>query len=459
MKWLRRIVMLLLVVAIGVTGVLACMNIKPWKDAQKEYDAIEAETFDASSIESDKYKTKLSTTENQKSVAFVYSLAPDGSGYAWGTCYAIGEYGEGVQYFVTNGHVVEFYLNNNFDLNIIFDDDIAIAPEVVFYENDVNLDMAILKLPEPVDYREAVLIRDSSTVVVNEKCTAIGYPDKAAKLDADFRGAIKNQNVNSGVISKLDLSLQGVKYKVFQHDAWITHGNSGGPLFDENGFFIGMNTSGNENSENVNFAIVSNEITSVLDSEGISYTTSKAYLKDIEKKANKQTKKLEDDFDEEHEEALDDAMTKVNEKRNKVLIFGAIAVACIVALLIVFILGNKKVVVMGEQDDGKKSYLVCVAGIFAGQSFEITGHTMTIGRDQHTCTFVFPEDTPGISSNHCSVYFDSRTKSFVLTDNGSTYGTYLSDGRKLTKGVPETIIPGSTFSLADKTNVFKVDRM
>lgn len=456
MKWVRRIVMILLVIAIGATGVLACMNIKPWKDAQKDYDAIEAESFEAGSIDTDKYKTKFTATENQKSVAFVLSCGAEG--YAWGTCYAIGEYGEKVQYFVTNGHVLDYYINSNFDLNVVFDDDIAITPEVVFCQHDANLDMAILKLPEPVDYREPVLIRDSSTVEVNERCTAIGYPDKAAQLDADFHGAINNQNVNGGVISKVDFSLQGANYKVFQHDAWITHGNSGGPLFDENGFFIGMNSSGLEVSENVNFAIVSNEITKILDDNGITYATSKDYLKDIEKKVNKQSKKLEEKFDEEHEEELDDAMAVVKEKRNKVIIFGAIAVACIIVLLIVFILGNKKVVMVGEQDDGKKSYLICVSGIFQGQSFEITGHTMTIGRDQHTCTFVFPEETPGISSNHCSVYFDSRTKAFVLTDNGSTYGTYLSDGRKLTKGVPETLLPGSTFALADKTNVFKVDR-
>ncbi len=113
---------------------------------------------------------------------------------------------------------------------------------------------------------------------------------------------------------------------------------------------------------------------------------------------------------------------------------------------------------VGEQDDGKKSFLYCTKGVFAGQKYEVTGQTMTIGRDQHSCTIVFPEETPGISSNHCSIYFDARTKAFILTDNGSTYGTYLSDGRKLTKGVPEQLLPGSTFALADKANEFMVDR-
>ena len=109
-------------------------------------------------------------------------------------------------------------------------------------------------------------------------------------------------------------------------------------------------------------------------------------------------------------------------------------------------------------DDGLKSYLVCTRGVFAGMRYEVTKQTMTIGRDRNTCTIVFPEETPGISSNHCSIYFDMRTKTFALTDNGSTYGTYLADGRKLTKGVPESLEPGSTFALADKANEFKVER-
>ncbi len=149
---------------------------------------------------------------------------------------------------------------------------------------------------------------------------------------------------------------------------------------------------------------------------------------------------------------------EITEARNKFFIFVIAGGVCAVVLLILFIVGNKKVVMVGEPDDGKKSYLYCEKGLFAGQKYEITGQTMTIGRDTHSCTIVFPEETPGISSNHCSIYFDARTKAFVLTDNGSTYGTYLSDGRKLTKGVPEQLLPGSTFALADKANEFKVDR-
>ncbi|MBO4474490.1 MAG: trypsin-like peptidase domain-containing protein, partial [Clostridiales bacterium] len=306
------------------------------------------------------------------------------------------------------------------------------------------------------DMRTALIIRDSAEVETGEKCTAIGYPDKAMEFDGNFIGDMAGQTVSSGVISKVDFvpSAVGVAYHTFQHDTFTSHGNSGGPLLDGNGFLIGMNTLGNPESESVNYAITSAEIMQRLDENNVDYVTSKEYLGAIDKSIAADQKK----FDKKHDAAVEEAETEVTETRNKFLLFCAIAAACAIVLLILFIVGNKKVVMVGEQDDGKKSFVYCTKGVFAGQKFEVTGQTMTIGSDQNSCTIVFPEQTPGISSNHCSIYFDARTKAFVLTDNGSTYGTYLSDGRKLTKGVPEKLLPGSTFALADKANEFLVDR-
>ncbi|MBO4927538.1 MAG: trypsin-like peptidase domain-containing protein [Clostridiales bacterium] len=450
MKWVRRIFMFLLILAIAGSGVMAFLSFKPWRDATDELNEVKSEKFVAEDV-----KKGFTPQENQQSVAFVFCSSSDGS-WSAGSSYAVGDPDGKVQYFVTNGHVVMDHMVNGYDIQIFFDDLESVVPEVIFYEFDSALDMAILKLPEPTSARKAVVIREASEVATGEKCTAIGYPDKAMDFDGNFKGDIAGQTVSSGVISKVDFvpSAVGFNYKTFQHDSFISHGNSGGPLLDENGFLIGMNTLGNPESESVNYAITSNEITAKLDEYGVDYVTSKDYLKAFDKEVAADQKK----FDKKHNAAVEDAEAEVTETRNKFFLFVIIAAVCAVVLLILFIVGNKKVVMVGEQDDGKKSYLYCIKGVFAGQQYEITGQTMTIGRDQHSCTIVFPEDTPGISSNHCSIYFDARTKAFVLTDNGSTYGTYLSDGRKLTKGVPEQLLPGSTFALADKANEFKVDR-
>ena len=402
MKWVRRIFMFLLILAIAGCGVLAFLNFKDWSDAKEDYDEVKAEKFEA-----DDAVTGFTTEENQKSVAFILCIAPDNSAYAWGSSYAVGSDVDGkVQYLVTNGHVVQPHKDMGFSINVVFEDEEMVTPEVVFYEFDEALDMAILKLPEPVSMRKPVVIRDSDTVSAGEKCVAIGYPDKAAEVDSNFSGDISSQSVNSGVISNTNVVPSGVSYTTFQHDSFISHGNSGGPLFDKDGFLIGMNTLGRDDTDSVNYAIISNSITDVLDEYDIDYVDSEDYLDDIEGEMSAAKKK----FDKKHDAELADAEEAVTEARNKMLIFVIAAAVCAIALLILFIVGNKKVVMVGEQDDGKKSYLICTKGIFAGQTFEIADNTMTIGRDKNSCTFVFPEETPGISSNHCSVYFDVRTK-------------------------------------------------
>ena len=452
MKWVRRIVMFLLILAIAGSGVMAFLSYGPWKDAKADLDEAQSKTF-----EPDDFKTSFTPQENQDSVAFVYDLYPDGSAVA-GTSYAVGELDEKVQYFVTNGHVVQPHMEEGLPLYIVFGDSFidGIEAEVIFYQFDAELDMAIIKIPQPTNERKPVIIRDTSEVETGEKVTAIGYPDKAMEADSTLSVGKSAQTVTSGVIAKVDCvpSAYGYSYKSLQHDAFISHGNSGGPLLDQNGFLVGMNTLTNPGSENVHFAITANEIKQRLDANKIKYVKSEDYLDDIEDEISSEKKK----FEKKQKSEISDIEDEITEARNKFFIFVIAGGVCAVVLLILFIVGNKKVVMVGEQDDGKKSYLYCEKGLFAGQKYEITGQTMTIGRDTHSCTIVFPEETPGISSNHCSIYFDARTKAFVLTDNGSTYGTYLSDGRKLTKGVPEQLLPGSTFALADKANEFKVDR-
>ena len=424
------------------------------------------------------YKVRFSPSENQQSVAAVFCYDTSTGYGSLGSSYPVASSLNGdVQYFITNGHVVAEYKQPGYTTVVRLENRENVEAEVIFFEFDANMDMAILKIKEPVNVRKAVVIRDSDTVKTGEKCTAIGYPDKSSDIDPNMPYDMASQTVTGGVISKTDVVPNSVAYHTFQHDAFISHGNSGGPLFDENGYLIGMNTLIHKNSENVNFAIHSHSIMEILDQQGIPYLTTED-ASDIDsliagdKKAFEEKQQgIIDALQEEIDEAQNDvesAESEVADYRDRqskrqdevdtfrlmMIIFAAAAALCLVGLLIVlFFKGGS-----GEVDDGLKSYLVCVQGVFAGLQYEVTSQTMTIGRDQRSCTIVFPDETPGISSNHCSIYYDARTKNFVLTDNGSTYGTYLSDGRKLTKGVPETLVPGATFALADKANVFMVER-
>ncbi len=503
-KKLKITFSIILAVAILACGGMSVFSYTQWdqskknvKIADQNYQETEAELqeamirLQAKKAELDKaknekfqfnekdYMVRFTPSQNQQSVACVicYDTATGSGGL--GSSYALASTLDGkVEYFVTNGHVVEGYDQPGYKTVVYLENRETVDAEVVFYEFDYNMDMAILKVAEPVDARKAAVLRDSDTVETGEKCTAIGYPDKSRDIDPNMPYDIASQTVTSGVISKVDVVPNGVGYHTFQHDSFISHGNSGGPLFDENGYVIGMNTLIHKNSENVNFAIHSHSIMEILDQNNIPYITDQDikdniqdYISTDEAAFNEKQQgiisNLESEVSDIEEEVsgLEAEKTDFAERKDKrqgevdnyrlmMIIFGAAAAVCVIGLLLVLFVRNGG----GEQDDGLKSYLVCVQGVFAGRRYEVTKQTMTIGRDQRSCTIVFPEETPGISSNHCSIYFDMRTKTFVLTDNGSTYGTYLRDGRKLTKGVPETLEPGSTFALADKANAFMVVR-
>ena len=79
---------------------------------------------------------------------------------------------------------------------------------------------------------------------------------------------------------------------------------------------------------------------------------------------------------------------------------------------------------------------------------------IVVGRDPATCQVVFPAKTPGISGKHCTV--QELAQGVVVTDLGSTYGTFLENGTKLEPNKPYTVLGGEAFFLASKDNGFRV---
>lgn len=100
--------------------------------------------------------------------------------------------------------------------------------------------------------------------------------------------------------------------------------------------------------------------------------------------------------------------------------------------------------------------LYCVAGEFVGKSFPIQASGLTLGRDASNCQVIFSTTSEGISRVHCSIYFNAQNGLFVLTDAGSTYGTFHEKGMKLTQGQSITLRPGERFYLATRSNMFEV---
>ncbi len=105
-----------------------------------------------------------------------------------------------------------------------------------------------------------VIIRPSSSVKIGEDVFAIGNPEGQMKTIS--KGIISNKTKEDGI-------------ELLQTDASISHGSSGGGLFDVEGRLIGITTKTLKEGENIAFAIPTELILSVIDSkEKTSDTTS-----------------------------------------------------------------------------------------------------------------------------------------------------------------------------------------
>lgn len=100
--------------------------------------------------------------------------------------------------------------------------------------------------------------------------------------------------------------------------------------------------------------------------------------------------------------------------------------------------------------------LVGVSGLFAGRSYPVTEQGLLIGRDQTTCDVVFPDNYRGVSRTHCKVQYNPQTRTVVLHDLGSHYGTYTGAGVRLRQGSPVALRSGDEFYLADRNTAFRI---
>jgi putative serine protease PepD len=171
---------------------------------------------------------------------------------------------------VTNAHVV----SGEKDAKVIFDDSgKPVAARVL--GTDASSDLAVLKVdPSDSPRLQPLALADSDAVQVGDAAVAIGYP-----LGLD-------RTVTAGIISGLGRQITAPNGfsidKVLQTDAPVNPGNSGGPLLDEQGRVIGVNsqiaTSGNSGNVGIAFAVPSNTVRTVVPKLELGQAVKRAYL-------------------------------------------------------------------------------------------------------------------------------------------------------------------------------------
>lgn len=173
-------------------------------------------------------------------------------------------------YVMTNYHVVESAQKSSYKIKVLFKDGSSFEAKLAGFDEDN--DVAVLKI-DASELTPATL-GNSDNIAVGDSVYAIGNP----LGELDF-------SMTTGRVSALDRSIttdrNSAAINMFQFDAAINSGNSGGPVYNESGEVIGIATAkiGSSGVEGLGFAIPINdasEIANELITKG--YVSGKAYL-------------------------------------------------------------------------------------------------------------------------------------------------------------------------------------
>ena len=157
-------------------------------------------------------------------------------------------------YIVTNYHVIEEAYKGGYPVTVIMYDESTYEAEIVGF--DSSNDIALLKID--AEGLNAAQMGDSGDLVVGQTVYTVGNP----------LGEL-SYTMTSGIVSALDRTISTDTtdaVTVFQIDAAVNSGNSGGPVYNEAGQVIGVvNAKANDTGvEGLGFAIPISDVTHIV---------------------------------------------------------------------------------------------------------------------------------------------------------------------------------------------------
>lgn len=365
---------------------------------------------------------------------FVVGFAPDGTPAvkAVGSGFAVGQRGSAPEYFVTNWHVASAYIPEH---NYAFDSDhvqiwimldnftlsdvtglpseaTSVKCSIVRISESGYPDYAILRAARPVTECKPLPIRSSESVKQGETVVALGCPAVVDDLSATVGG--KDITATRGTVARHMVMSAAGNTNVLLHDAVISGGNSGGPLIDENGNVIGLNTYGIVDSYSC--AIYSDYVMQVLDQMGIPYMTAGSSISVV------------------------------------TIAAAAVAVAA-VAVAIYFLLRNRKSAEKPPVIEERPPMPPTVPASFRvqlpdGRIIPVPAGKAAVGRDP-SCQIRLPESAAAVSRRHCTL--ESNGEFLILVDEGSRNGTFIH-GKRVPAGTKVALKHGSSFCVGTSEN-------
>lgn len=402
--------------------------------------------------------------------------------FGWGTGFFVGEEGQDPMYLITNHHVIEPFLESGegelvqaettegvltgrSKIRVFYDsDDFEEAYPVAY---DEIKDLAVLKLGAATSKRTPLPLCSPTDNMVGSTIYAVGYPGLAENVfaDATTTWGPSDVSVTSGSISRL-LTTSGTGQMRLQIDCVIRHGNSGGPLVNEDGQVLGIAVSSvsDEEDSSMYYGVNIDEVIPYLKQYDVPYVLQEAGAT----QSSSETSLAEGtapagDTIVVPESTEEDPKESSGGVPAAVWVVIGVAVAAVAGVVIFLLLQKGKKTPAQVQPvqpapapapaPQKVPVLRSLAQQHNGVRIPIQGRQILIGTSQGECQVVFRAGTPGVSRRHCSISFDAATGDFILTDLGSSFGTFLENRQKLAQGVPTRLRPGDRFYLGSPENL------
>ncbi len=259
----------------------------------------------------------------RQGVAHVCAISADGTYVSLGSAFGVGTVGESTTTFVTNRHVVtttnsdgsytpidHVYLmpdDYSFPTSTLYaydssgqevfsqvegaqpDPSQMIECELLYFSPDY--DFAVIEASEAFG-RVALELADTTRIAhVGDPVYTLGYPAVSDifsktteatgqttypsgypvyRTSSIYSGSVDDMTMTDGIISRFAI-FESQNTEIIQTSADINSGNSGGPLINEDGIVLGINTWSSNESATVNGTEFIDYVEAYLDSAGIPY--------------------------------------------------------------------------------------------------------------------------------------------------------------------------------------------
>lgn len=209
------------------------------------------------------YGTGVPQKVLDSSLSVVYIEAKSADGVVSGSGFIVRNNASGT-YIATNNHVIE---ENPSGIFVWTEEDEKRSATVV--ASSEQYDLAIIKLSEPIAPPPLELMADAKQ---GDEVYAVGFPAAANYLSSSEARLSSEVTITNGIISSIR-SMKNVDYgpdiQLLQINADINEGNSGGPLLNDKGQVVGINTYGVVNAQGIFGAISAAELIEFLKDNGL----------------------------------------------------------------------------------------------------------------------------------------------------------------------------------------------